>query len=177
MQVSTATAIQNPFTFYYIGNNDWSTSHNYQFWNKNFSTNSNPGVTNATTLKTIYDPSVSGFCLPKTAAFTGFTKTGATTTNISELNVNGSYTRSWNYYTNGWKSGNTIFFESFGYLQTNGNNSAGELTNTATSAGIYWTTAAYSSLYAHTFKFNYGYTQVTGQDSRSCGFSVRSVLE
>ena len=65
---ATATAIQNPFTFYYVSNGDWSSSHSYQFWNKNFTAAAS--VNNTETLKTIYSPSPSGYVEPKTAAYT-----------------------------------------------------------------------------------------------------------
>ena len=60
---------------------DWSTSHSYQFWNKNFTSAVN--ANNTTTLKTIYD-SVSGFTLPQTAAFTNFTQNGDNTRSSSQ---------------------------------------------------------------------------------------------
>ena len=74
---ATSIAIQFPFTFYYVPTNDWSSTHSYQFWNKNFTTA--VGINNEETIKTIYSPSPSGFVEPKTAAFTGFTSTGGNT--------------------------------------------------------------------------------------------------
>ena len=51
--VAIATAIQCPFTFYNVnggsGASDWSTSHNYDYWNKNFT--SSVGVNNYETKK------------------------------------------------------------------------------------------------------------------------------
>jgi hypothetical protein len=113
---ATATAIQNPFTFYYVQNNDWSSSHSYQFWNKNFTTA--VGTNNSATLKTIYSPSPSGFVEPQTAAFTSFTSTGSSATNGNQFNVSGSFNKGWNFYTNGWKTGNTIFFNALGFRDT-----------------------------------------------------------
>jgi len=115
---ATNTAIQNPFTFYTVSNNDWSSTHNYDYWNKNFT--SDPGITNAAIAKTIYSPSPSGYVEPKTAAFTGFTLTGGNTTNGDQYNVSGSFNKGWNFYTNGWKTGGTIFFPALGWRQYNG---------------------------------------------------------
>ena len=89
--ISTGGAIQAPFIFYYVENNDWSESHNYDFWNKNFT--GAVGMNNDATLKTIYSPSPSGFVEPKTAAFTGFTSTGGNTTNRGQFNVSGSFNK------------------------------------------------------------------------------------
>ena len=113
-QVSTGQAIRGPFTLYYATQNDWSTSHNFDYWNINFSNNSDPGITNTSTIKTIYDPSISGFCMPKTAAYTGFSSTGSNVENYSQFNVSGSFDNGWNLYTEGWKSGGTIFFAVLG---------------------------------------------------------------
>ncbi len=53
---STATAIKNPFIFYYVQNDDWSSSHKEQYWNKNF--RSATGVVKTTTFKTKKDPAI-----------------------------------------------------------------------------------------------------------------------
>ena len=170
---ATATAIQNPFTFYYVQDNDWSSSHSYQFWNKNFT--SDPGITNAATAKTIYSPSPSGFVEPKTAAFTGFTSTGGNSTNSSQSNVSGSFTKGWNFYTNGWKTGSTIFFDAFGYRSTyNGGTGAvvyvGEV-------GVFWSAGASSTSDGRGLYFDSGYVYPQTTGNRSYGFSVRTVKE
>ena len=116
LQVSTATAIQNPFTFYYKQNDDWSSSHNYNYWNKNVTTSVTPN--NNVTIKTIYDPSVVGFCLPKTAAYTGTALNGIYENNPDNYNVSGSFNYGYKFYTNGWKSGGTIFLSALGTRDT-----------------------------------------------------------
>ena len=170
---STGQAIQAPFTFYYVRDNDWSESHNWDYWNKNFT--SDPGITNAATAKTIYSPSPSGFVEPKTAAFTGFTSTGGNTTNSGQFNVSGIWNRGWNFYTNGWKTGNTIFFDALGYRETN---------NGATGAVVYvgeygycWSAGASSPSYGRYLSFYSGRVSPQDTDLRSYGFSVRPVKE
>ena len=175
---STAQAIKAPFTFYYVQDNDWNDSHNFQFWNKNFSTDSDPGITNTATLKTVYDPSVSGFALPRTAAFTNFTSSGDYTNNIDEYNVSGSFNKGWNFYTNGWKSGSTIFFSALGFRDTYSNHSTGTGAVAYVSEdGVYWAAGAYSASRGRDLSFNSGEMNPQGWRLRSPGFSVLSVKE
>ena len=170
---STGQAIQAPFTFYYVRDNDWSSSHSYQFWNKNFT--SDPGITNAATAKTIYSPSPSGFVEPKTAAFTGFTSTGGNTTNSSQFNVSGSFTKGWNFYTNGWKTGSTIFFDALGFRDTY-NGATGAVVGVG-GAGFFWASGASSASIGRNLGFLSGIVFPQRTDVRSYGCSVRSVKE
>ena len=175
---STAQAIKAPFTFYYVRNNDWNDSHNFQFWNKNFSTDSDPGITNTATLKTVYDPSVSGFALPRTAAFTNFTSSGDNTSNGGEFNVSGNINKGWNFYTNGWRIGNTVFFHALGIRDTN----SGRPTGTGAVAnagedGRYWSAGANSASGGRVMNFSSGYVSPQSWDIRSYGLTVRPVSE
>ena len=170
---STGQAIQAPFTFYYVRDNDWSESHNWDYWNKNFTTAVD--ANNYTTLKTIYSPSPSGYVEPKTAAFTGFTSTGAYTNNSSQFNVSGIWNRGWNFYTNGWKTGSTIFFDALGYRDTYGG-ATGAVAYVGEN-GIYWSAGAYSASYGRDLDFGSGGVYPQDADTRSYGFSVRSVKE
>lgn len=173
---ATSTAIQNPFTFYYVQNNDWSSSHSYQFWNKNFTAAT--GINNTATLKTIYDPSLSGYCLPKTAAFTNFTSTGGNTGNVEQFNVSGNYSKGWHFYTNGWKTGNTIFFAALGYRDTYGGsyNGTGDVMNVGGN-GDYWTVGATATAYSRFLGLFPDYVYAQNVNNRSYGFNVRSVKE
>ena len=170
---ATATAIQNPFTFYYVNNNDWSSSHSYQFWNKNFT--SDPGITNAATAKTIYSPSPSGYVEPKTTAFTGFTSAGGNTTNSSQFNVSGSFNQGFYFYTNGWKTGSTIFFDGLGYRDTY-NGATGAVVSFG-GEGTFWTSGASSASVGRSLYFHSGLVNPQHAGFRSSGFSVRSVKE
>ena len=170
---ATNTAIQNPFTFYTVSNNDWSSTHNYDYWNKNFT--SDPGITNAAIAKTIYSPSPSGYVEPKTAAFTGFTLTGGNTTNGDQYNVSGSFNKGWNFYTNGWRMGSTIFFEALGYRDTY-NNAAGVIVVVGI-GGNYWLSGPSSTSYARFLSFYSNFVDPQFLYSRSYGFVVRPVKE
>ena len=55
---------------------------------------------------------------PKTAAFTGFTSTGNNSGNQNQFNITGGFNKGWNFYTNGWKSGGTIFLSALGTRDT-----------------------------------------------------------
>ena len=175
---STGQAIQAPFTFYYVIDNDWNDSHNFQFWNKNFSTDSDPGITNTATAKTIYDPSVSGFALPRTAAFTNFTSSGNNTSNGGEFNVSGSFNKGWNFYTNGWRTGGTVFFHALGFRDTYSGRSSGTGAVAYVSEnGNYWASGAYSASNGRNLGFNSDGVYPQGWGNRSYGDVVRPSSE
>ena len=165
---STGQAIQAPFTFYYVRDNDWSESHNWDYWNKNFT--SAASVDNTVTTKTIYDPSVSGFTLPRTAAFTNFTSSGNNTSNGGEFNVSGSFNKGWNFYVNGWRTGSTVFFHALGFRDTYSVAYVGE-------SGNYWSAGANFASCGRTLDFNSGLVSPQGWYGRSYGLTVRSVSE
>ena len=52
---------------------------------------------------------------PKTAAFTGFTSTGNNSGNQNQFNITGGFNKGWNFYTNGWKTGDVFFIPCIGY--------------------------------------------------------------
>ena len=171
---STGQAIKAPFTFYYVRDNDWSESHNWDYWNKNFT--SAASIDNTITTKTIYDPSVSGFTLPRTSAFTGFTSTGENTNNTAQFNVSGSFIKGWNFYTHGWKTGGTIFFASLGIRDTfTGRSGNGAV---AFSEDSYWTSGAYSTSFGRTLTF---YSGFVWPQYNSCflsfGLPIRPTIE
>ena len=175
----TSTAIQNPFTFYYVQNNDWSSSHSYQFWNKNFT--GAVGMNNDETLKTIYSPSPSGFVEPKTAAFTGFTSTGGNTNNVSQFNVSGSFNKGWNLYTNGWKTGDIIFINALlGYRDCYKDNSIPEgniyKANTQ-NENYYWTVGSSKTTLGYSLAILHKLIFPQNDDYKSYGFNVLSVVE
>ena len=175
-KASTGISIQNPFTFYYVRDNGWNSTHSYQFWNKNFTTAAT--VNNTATLKTIYSPSPSGFVESQTAAFTGFTSTGANSSSVSQFNVNGSYNRGWHFYTDGWKTGITVLFDALGFRDVYSGRSTGiGAVTEVNSSGYYWANGTYSITNSRGLLF--GPTVVYAQDGGfvSYGNSCRSVKE
>ena len=173
---STAQAIKAPFTFYYVQDNDWSESHNWDYWNKNFT--SAASVDNTITTKTIYDPSVSGFALPRTAAFTNFTSSGDNTSNSGQFNVSGSSNKGWNFYTNGWRTGSTVFFHALGFRDTYSGRSSGtgDVAYVGES-GFFWSAGAYSASSGRSLGFGSGGVGPQSREDRSYGFTVRSASE
>ena len=173
---STAQAIKAPFTFYYVRDNDWSESHNWDYWNKNFT--SAASVDNTVTVKTIYDPSVSGFTLPRTAAFTNFTSSGNNTSNGGEFNVSGSFNKGWNFYVNGWRTGSTVFFHALGFRDTYSGRSSGTgAVAYVGENGSFWSAGACSASLGRFLGFGSGLVNPQRWDNRSAGHTVRSVKE
>ena len=161
---------------YYVSDNDWSSSHNYDYWNKNFTSATN--VNNTAAIKTIYDPSISSFTIPKTAAFSNFSAVSGYTSNSSNFNVSGSFNKGWNFYTNGWKSGGTIFFEAFGFRDVYSGRTSGDGSIAFMSVrGCYWTAGANSVSQGRDFYFNSSAVYPQAFDRRSHGQPIRSVSE
>ena len=167
---TTGTAIQNPFTFYYTQNGDWSSGHNYDYWNKNFT--SFVEATNIANFKTIYDPSVSGFLLPKTAAFTGFTDSGQNSNNVSSFNVSGVWNAGWAFYTESWKSGKILFFKALGLRNSNDG-----IMNYKDVIGVYWTNGTQSNTKGNYLAIEVLLVYPHARYYRSSGYSCWSVLE
>ena len=126
---------------YYVHKDDWSESHNYDYWNINFTSATN--VNNTDVIKTIYDPSVSGFSLPKTAACSNFS------TNAGTKYVDGKFMGRY-FYRKG-SEGATIFFDLIGYRETW--DSYGALYGT-TYRGFYWLSGKISSYQAISLFFD-----------------------
>ena len=171
---STGQAIQAPFSFYYVQDNDWSITHSHQFWNKNFT--STVGVNNDEVVKTIYSPSPSDFVEPKTAAFTGFTYWGTATSNSSYYNISGDYNMGYNFYTNGWKMGETIFLHALGHRDTYHGRNTGDGSLTFFGEGYIWTAGSNSVERSHYFLYR-RYDVGTSDMFRSCAFLCQSVKE
>ena len=132
-------------------------------------------MNNIATAKTIYDPSVSGFAMPRTAAFTNFTSTGDTKSNFAEYNVSENFDKGWNFYTNGWKTGNTIYFYAFGCRDVYSSRSTGVgLTAYVSEAGYYWAAGALTTVDSRCLNTYFGYVSPKGELVRSFGCIVRS---
>ena len=74
--VSIGTAIQHPYVLYSYSGTDphgwnWTTSWIINLWNSNIQ-GYGESYSNVPVVKTIYDPSPIGFCVPPRAAYTGF---------------------------------------------------------------------------------------------------------
>ena len=120
---SIGTIIRNPDKMYAIS------THPQEFYNQIYANTwaaNNTSMSNYSdndVVKTIYDPCPAGFHVPNAKAFTGFVTTGNSSTNPSEINAEGSFSKGYNFKTNIGSS--TIFFPAAGYRH----GSAGTLNN------------------------------------------------
>lgn len=89
---------------------DWTLYHKKDMWNKV----SESFINNEDIKKTIYDPSITGFSLPPTYAFTGLTYNGTSTTNVNLFNVTGNWNSGYRFYSLGWKQGSIFFMNALG---------------------------------------------------------------
>ena len=112
--------------------------------------------------------------MPKTAAFTGFTLDGNNSSKSNEFNVNGSYNSGWNFYTKGWYIGGTIFFDALGWRGSSSGYNTLLYVGTST---YYWTNGASSLSYARDLYSVSSKVASCDIDPRSCGLTVRPVLE
>ena len=113
--------------------------------------------------------------MPKTAVFTGFTTTGGGTLNSSQFNVSGVFDNGWNFLT-GLPSGNTIYFTSLGYRDTD-NTATGEV-NGHGKEGNYWVSGASSASQGLSLGFNpISVYPLVIVNQRSFGFLIMSVVE
>ena len=110
---SIGTIIRNPDKMYAIS------THPQEFYNQIYANTwaaNNTSMSNYSdndVVKTIYDPCPAGFHVPNAKAFTGFVTTGNSSTNPSEINAEGSFSKGYNFKTNIGSS--TIFFPAAGY--------------------------------------------------------------
>lgn len=171
--------IQNPFTIFTWNGVDY---RYINLWSANENTiDPNDNVV----VKTIYDPSPMGYCLPASNAFTGFTTTaGLRTNNLSEFNISGDYFHGFDFYTNSSRTA-TIFFKMLPWRRP----STGGFYDIDESSGNYWT--AHSSnmnptFIGHAYYFEIDYDN-PGDGGHACdphcpgnkahGFSIRPVKE
>jgi hypothetical protein len=117
---SVDDAIASPHIFYASGNGaNWINSDYLDLWDLgNADRGTNTFGDNDIT-KTIYDPSPVGFKMPPSNAFTGFTYDGKNGSNVSNLNVFGTFDEGYWFYsypnTTGGTSGTPVFFPASGY--------------------------------------------------------------
>ena len=138
-------AIQHPQEMYW-GYNEYI-EYNGSFYHNLWSANNGDGVGGTAIVKTIYDPCPVGFHVAPNDAYTGFTTTGTTSNNRSEINAK-EYNGGWVFYTDNTKTA-TIYFPSTGLLQ--GDHSSyqppfgGTIAYRTVISGMFQYTGAYSS--------------------------------
>ena len=122
--MSIPNGIQHPNIYYEWSNNFPNDYVCYNGWSANESGPTDGVGSDATVIKTVYDPSPAGFKVPASRAFTGFTDNGEDT---GTLNVDGTddyqaFTANFghNFWTNSNKNA-TIYFPAAGYHYGNSN--------------------------------------------------------
>ncbi|WP_051502507.1 hypothetical protein [Prevotella sp. HJM029] len=163
---SIGTTINNPGVMYLARDpynqvyaNTWS-ANNIHLYN----------WSNDPIVKTVYDPCPAGFHIPSSMAGTGFTTTGIGTTNSSEFNIEGMWSKGWNFKTN--IGGATIFFPALG-VRDDG-------TGTLNSVGIgayYWTALPNDSQDGFSISFGEGGIGPQAISIRGGACSIRPVAE
>ena len=157
--------IQNPHLFntsYYMDNlyyNLWSANNTVT------TANDNPVV------KTIYDPSPVGFCMPPSNAWTGFTTTGNYTNIVSQIRGTWDSTVSPAGY-NFDITGGTAYFPASGYRYGSSRALGG-----VGSHGYCWSAVPYSASNGRYLHFVAGGVNPLSDTYRGYGFTVRPVQE
>ena len=168
--MSIPNGIQHPENFYIWGSS-WDSAPPvgyswYNLWSANSSTtgfNDNPVV------KTIYDPCPSGFKLPASNAFTGFSTNGQ---NYGPMNITGTWSSGWNFNNKLTNPDASVYFPVSGYRVSH----SGSVYDTT--VGDYW-----SGVRAHIqggCLFFFGQFSVSPRSegvSSASGFSVRPVAD
>lgn len=162
--------IINPHKFVSIVSGNWCKTDYWNFWNSS-ATISSPQ--NDPTVKTIYDPSPVGFCIPPGDAFTGFTKTGAESSDSGDFNVDGTFDYGWTMYCNPNNPGDgTIYFPATGARKSDG----GGLTEVGT-VGYYATSKINDFETSYGIKFTSTSIDPQSTPSRGRGYNVRPIRE
>ena len=124
-------------------------------------------------VKTVYDPSPSGFRLSPTNAYTGFTKTGVAVNSTSLINgVWDNQRKGWLFYADASKA-QTIFFAASGWrYYVDGR------VDPRNFSGFYWTAEVNAlNRNGNTLSFNPSRVNPLVDYNRSHGFGVRPVRE
>ena len=169
--VSIATAIKNPNVFYCVSNGDWCSTTYFNLWNIN-----NTGLTanDGIGIKTMYDPSPVGYCLPTTMAWTGFTTTGQNTSKRSEFNVVNDFQKGFLFYCSNNKIDGSIFYSAQGTRYFDHGQMFRHMI-----AGYYWSADLITVSYGRALNFETTFVDPihTPGNSRALGFPVRPVRE
>lgn len=147
--VSIGVSIQNPGVMY-SSNGKWCEKGWDNLWSSNHKRGNDNNIdTWAIDIdKTIYDPSPVGYKMPPVGAYSGFTTTGKSTSEIAEINSTRVIGNGWHFYTDATKK-NTVYFPASGYLWTDD----GVLESVGI-VGYYWYAPRYYG-HGHSFSFSF----------------------
>ena len=179
--MSITNGIQNPQNFYTWGTS-WSDNPpaGYSYNNLWSADNTTGGWNDNAVVKTVYDPCPSGFKMPASNAFTGFTSNGQYQSGAANINVDGTADNpgtkfdanyGHNFWTNSSKNA-TIFFPASGGRYF----SDGSLFHVG-GGGDYWTAVPYSAGDGCELDFNWSFVNPQYLHNCSFGFAARPVSE
>lgn len=149
----------------------------YNLWS---SSNNKGSGTEKKVVKTIYDPSPVGYCVPPPAAYNGFSFFGKQIYMLENLNVDGEFSNGFNFYCNKMNTdktkdpyGGVITFPAVGYRSS----SAGNVVYAGCS-GLYWTAIPLSYL-SESYSLGFTSSSVTpaGECHNEFALPVRPVRE
>lgn len=163
--LSPADYIKQPYCFADASSyNDKS-----NLWSMN---NTRNDVNNDPVVKTVYDPSPVGYCVPPSGAWTGFTTTGQNVGNDYNVNAILPWDRGFYFYCRPNKLGGTVFYPSMGRREaTNGSLMYGYV------GGYYWSAIPNGYSQGREMKFGTSTASPRSGDRRGYGYSVRPIKE
>ena len=165
MGTSINSYIQNPHRFC-VGS--YMDNRYYNLWSAN---NTVDTANDNVVVKTVYDPSPVGFCMPPSNAWTGFTTIGNNTGSAFQIRGTWDSTVSPAGY-NFDITGGTAYYPASGYRSY----SSGALSSVGGN-GYCWSAVPNSTSYGRVLSFRAGYVTPLGGTDRSYGFPVRPVQE
>lgn len=171
-QVDLKTSILTPGIFY-KGSGDWCSTLFNNLWTGKLSVSSRYQEVEANITKTVYDPSPTGYKMPASRVFTGFTTTGEESHNKSEFNVPDpdNFSQGWDFYTSSTKT-DTIFFAAAG----NRLGFSGSIMSIGSYA-YYYTALSGTTTAAFRMHFDSSHLDLLAGVNKGSGGSVRPVLE
>ena len=164
-QMSISNGIKHPGTFY-----NWNIYYNYSIISNYWSMNTTViGLNDNPVVKTIYDPSPTGFHVPASNAFTGFTTTGQNGPSYVG-SLASVFNKGW-YFRTSYGSTTSIYFPASGYRHGDGH-----LAGIGTDSYC-WTALPYDAGYGYDLSFNAGAINPISYHNRGAGVSVRPVAD
>ena len=125
-------------------------------------------------VKSVYDPSPVGFCVPAPAAFSGFTLSGSSETDVSQFNVaDPAFNQGWTFKS--CSGDNTMFWHALGILYRSYNDYG--------TSGYYWASAVSSTVdrgytrLSYHLNFNANIIDPAFNSLNQNGYPVRPVKE
>lgn len=158
---SYGTALHYPETFFKNGKSPYQWAGSRFYYNLWDAQNTSTGNSDVQVVKTVYDPSPVGFCIPNGNVFTGF----------SISNVIGEFNSGWKFKRNS-ADDDGLFFPASGHRR----GSNGQI-NTVALFGYIWLSSVKDT--ANVYEFIFGEVTVEPQSAYSCagGYSIRPVSE